>query len=351
MKKPLLILSVLSLAAGAAHAQSSVTLAGTVDTAVTRGKGSISSRTQLTSGSNATSKIIIRGTEDLGGGMSALFHLESGFTADNGAFQNTQTNNPVAGIPGATGSSGLTFNRRSIVGLRGGWGELHLGRDWAPMYDAYTTRYDPFGLAVGLGINYSQSITSQLTHVRVSNAITYETPKFGGFSAQLAHWLGEGASGTATKKDGTGSGLRLMYDQGPISARVHYGRTEYSTGDAVYRAVAGSYDFGMAKVSFNYNKDDLGSLTTKGPLVGLFVPVGAGTILASYSAVKINSAGSPKASKLAIGYVHNLSKRTAVYTTLAQVKNKNGSRVAIGGSTTGANESSTGFDLGVRHNF
>jgi predicted porin len=86
--------------------------------------------------------------------------------------------------------------------------------------------------------------------------------------------------------------------------------------------------------------------------VGVRVPVGVGEFKASYSAHRNNvGGGDQKARKLAIGYVHNLSKRTAVYTTFARVTNKGGSRLALAGATTAANASSNGFDIGIRHNF
>jgi predicted porin len=82
------------------------------------------------------------------------------------------------------------------------------------------------------------------------------------------------------------------------------------------------------------------------------VPIGGHEFKASYSNFKSNAAASnPSASKLAVGYVYNLSKRTALYTTLATINNSKGSTLAMAGSTTGANQSSQGFDLGVRHSF
>lgn len=82
MKKPLILLSAIGLA-GAACAQSSVTLFGIVDATLARGSGSIANRTQLTSGGHTTSRIGFRGVEDLGGGLSAIFWLEAGLAADS----------------------------------------------------------------------------------------------------------------------------------------------------------------------------------------------------------------------------------------------------------------------------
>jgi predicted porin len=107
----------------------------------------------------------------------------------------------------------------------------------------------------------------------------------------------------------------------------------------------------------------------KGYLIGVTVPVGAGLIRASYSAVKYDTnvvntsffspnTPDPKANKLALGYVHNLSKRTALYATIARVSNKNGAALTVGGpafystaGTTFTPKSSTGYDFGIRHAF
>jgi predicted porin len=346
MKKSLLLLSTLG-AASAAFAQSNVSLSGTMDLAVNRTSGSLTSRTQLNSGSNATSKLIFRGTEDLGGGNYALFWLEGGLAADTGGGNASNTNNQPSGAVAATG---LTFNRRSIVGLGGTWGVIHAGRDWSPTYDAYTGRYDVFGVGSGIGLNYTSSINPQ--QVRVSNGLGYTTPKvLGGLSLNLQHWRGENAGGTATSDDGTGSGFRFNYDSGPISAVMHYARTTFAAGDAEYRAIAAHYNTSAWRLAFNLNSDEQGTLEQRGFNVGGIYRIGVGEIKASYSLLKTNAAGSPQGRKLAVGYVHNLSKRTAVYTTLAQISNKNGATFAISGSTTAANKSSRGIDVGIRHNF
>lgn len=352
MKKSLICLSLIGLSA-TVNAQSSVSLSGTADATLTRGTGSVLSRSQIGSGGNSTSKLTFRGTEDLGGGLSALFWLESGFLIDTGTGQATNTNNQPSGTATASaGTQGLTFNRRAIVGLAGSWGEVHLGRDWSPMYDAYTSKFDPFGVGVGVGINYSAGLTSLNGAVRVSNDVAYITPRIlGGLSANIQKWFGENPGGTATSRDGSGEGIRLNYDNGPLGAVVHWGRTNFAAGDAVYRAAAGVYNFGPVKASAIYNSDRQGTLESKGWLLGAWMPVGAGEFKTSYSVYRSNAAGDPEAKKLAVGYVHNLSKRSALYTTVAHVTNSGGSKQALGGATTGANRSSNGFDLGIRHNF
>eukprot|EP01136_Pigoraptor_vietnamica_P019548 Opistho-1_new@67290 len=143
MKKSLVALAILA-AAGVASAQSSVTLFGIVDAAYTHGSGNgvgSSDKNQLTNSGYNSSRLGFRGTEDLGGGMSASFWLEAGVNNDNGSGGLTNTNNQATG---ATGGGGLTFNRRSTVSLASGLGELRLGRDYTPQFWNQTV-FDPFG--------------------------------------------------------------------------------------------------------------------------------------------------------------------------------------------------------------
>jgi hypothetical protein len=100
-------------------------------------------------------------------------------------------------------------------------------------------------------------------------------------------------------------------------------------------------------------EDATGEVTLKSWTIGTLVPVGAGEIRASYGRAKADVAGAdPTVNQWAIGYVHNLSKRTALYGTYARLKNKNGAAVAINSNVTGlTNASSSGFDLGIRHSF
>ena len=347
MKKSLLVLTALG-AAVAAHAQSSVTLSGTVDATLQRGNGSVSDRTQLGSGGNATSKLIIRVTEDLGGRMAAFGHLEAGLLADSGAGQTTPTNNAGA----TTGGGGLTFNRRSIVGLRGTWGTFQAGRDWSPSFDGVTTRFDPFGMAVGLSAAYQNSAWSSTGAVRVSNALTYITPNLGGFFANVSHWRGEQASNAgATRNDGNGTGVMLAYEKGPITARAHYTKQDMAAGDVTLRFIGAAYNFGGATVRGYINRDTQGAVDFKGALVAATWTMGRTELKGSYSTLRTDAVGSPKTSKLALGVVYNFSKRTAAYTTIASVKNKGTSTYALNGSTTAAGQNSSGFDIGLRHNF
>jgi predicted porin len=351
MKKSMMGLALLAVA-GAASAQSSVTLFGVVDARLAIGRGTIADRNQLTNSGLNTSRLGFRGTEDLGGGMSASFWLEAALVTDDGQGGPTNANNQASGVGAAVaGRQGLTFGRRSTVSLTSGWGELRLGRDYVPQY--FNLLFDPFGLVgVGVPVNVTNTITG-VTSARASNGITYYLPgKLGGFYGSIEYYLGENLqNGAATEDDGNGGGVRLGYASGPFNVAVATGRTAYAAGDARQSNIAGSWNFGVAKVIAVISRDRIGAIDARGWEVGGEAPVGVGVVKAALSRYRTDAAGNPEAKKLALGYVHNLSKRTAVYTTWARVKNSGGAATALNGATTAPNSSSNGLDIGVRHTF
>ena len=348
--------------AGPAFAQSNVTLFGAMDLAVAHGSGSISNQTQLASGYLAASRIAFKGFEDLGGGLKAGFWLESGINADTGTGQNTNTNNQFTG---AAGNGGLTFNRRSHVSLGGDWGEIRLGRDFVPQY-LNMADFDPFDLS---GSGTSQVLNSAITGptlVRASNSISYlyghgfnaAAVGYGprgftgsGFQLHAMYYLGENPSGSATSKDGSGYGVRAIYSTGKLTVSGAVGTTHYAAGDVRQNNAGASYDFGVVQVMGMYEWDRNGATSARGWLAGALVPVGVGTVRLAYSRYGTDAASSPMAKKWAVGYIHPLSKRTALYTAVAYVSNEGASASALNGAVTAPGKSSNGFDFGIRHNF
>lgn len=345
---------------GMAAAQSSVTLFGIVDTALQHGSGSAAKRMQLGSGGNTSTRLGFRGTEDLGGGLSAGFWLEAALSADTGAGAATNTNNQTSGTGAAlAGGQGMTFSRRSTVSLTGGFGELRLGRDFSVQY--YNRfELDPFG---NNGVGTSQTQASTLggpANTRASNAIMYFLPpNLGGLYGELQYYLGENASNAGvTEDDGKGGGLRMGWRAGPLNVSLAHARTQYArtatTGDITSTNAGARYDFGGFVLMGGYFRDRVDTnagVTGRGPQVGGIYRIGSGEIKAQYSSYKTTAAGNPESKKMSLGYVHNLSKRTAVYGTYARVRNSGGATAALNGAVTAANQSSSGLDLGLRHSF
>ena len=165
--------------------------------------------------------------------------------------------------------------------------------------------------------------------------------------------MGENLSTAANKKDGNGLALRAGFANGPINVALAFSETKFIAGNIKAVNLGGSYDLGVAKIMAHYNQDKIsGGNDGKGFLIGGLVPVGAGEIRLAYSTYK-GSLTNPDArsDKIALGYVHNLSKRTALYATYAHLNNKKGAAQALNGSVTGVNENSNGYDFGIKHSF
>ncbi len=239
-------------------AQSTVTLFGVFDAAITYTKTGATKKTAITTSALNSSRFGVRGEEELGGGMKAGFHLEAGVANDSGAGAATNTNNQTVTALTSAGTQGLTFNRRSTLSLMGGFGELRIGRDYTPLFWNQTV-YDPFGTN-GVGAsqaNASANPATLLTGVRASNSIGYMSPSFSGFQVQLQSYLGENASNDVLgKKSGSGNGLRATYAAGPLSlalATAKYDTALNTTHEGTN--FGASYDLGVAKVMALYSQD------------------------------------------------------------------------------------------------
>lgn len=386
MKKTLVSLLAIT-AACAAQAQSSVTIFGIVDTGFTRDGGSVASVSGLSTGNNASSRLGFRGTEDLGGGLKAGFWLEMGLQSDTGA---GQTNSSLDNVAASTATNSLQFGRRATVSLLGNFGEIRLGRDFTPAY--YNETISPFGTtSVGTDVLLQSNLLGQ-TQLRTSNGVHYFTPNtLGGFFAHVNYSFGEQASNLPLGTDDNGNyiGARIGYNKGPLLLALAYGKIDINratglSNDRSVVSLTGSYDFGVVKLTGEYQRQSIDNTVnagfgnggtasagndtdSDGFSIGAIVPVGSGIIKAAYSRINIENGHGlntePRASKFALGYVHNLSKRTVVYTSVARLKNSNGTaaggtltaaaaRVAgVTGAVAGANTSSTGFEAGVRHSF
>jgi predicted porin len=392
MKKSLVALAVLA-AAGAASAQSSVTLFGIVDASIGHISGSNggASRTYMGNSGLNSSRLGFRGVEDLGGGLAASFWLEGALGNDDGT-------------AGQLGTGGFDFRRRSTVSLSGNFGEVRLGRDLTPTHHNDDV-FSPFG-TVGVGanivftaLNSAQGFnpnggvnpaTGNVSQIRASNSIGYFLPSnLGGFYGQAMYALAENTTGNTTAaqqlqgRAGQYAGARVGYANGPVDVALAYGEAKgatvapaaFSNPQVRTLNLGASYDFGVVKlfgelsdVRFEQTFTTIASREDKqyGYLLGAQAPIGAGVIKIAYSAVKRNidvgSTTDPRAAKLALGYVHNLSKRTALYTTVARQTSKDGYAfsLASGGSGAGivggftgsdAKNSVTGYEFGVRHAF
>jgi len=369
MKKTVSAL-VVGSACVAAAAQSSVTVGGTMDLGVRQVRnGSLGSVKSEVSGANATSKLIVRGVEDLGGGLSAGFYLDSTILGDTG-------------ISGAAAPVGQFWDRRSTVSLADArLGEVRLGRDWVPTHLVWTG-FDPFttlgiasantfrsfavSRALGQAFGTAGEATTANPTLRVSNAIEYFLPSgLAGVYGQAILTADEG--GTTANGFTKGAGFRVGWAQGPWNVAAAQFTTRNAAGNQSFKdQVYGvSYDFGVVKLDVAQRRWVFGIDRTVNTQFGAAIPVGAGVIKLTYlhadqtGATAAQSAND--ASLLGAGYVYNLSKRTALYTHLARIENKGSASFAIpggpavSGTATAANyfggQKSTAYELGIRHDF
>lgn len=351
-----LALAALALCSAAAQAQNAnVNLFGVFDAAVLSANASgVGSTMLLSPDGNTSSRIGVRGSEDLGGGLKANFWLEAAFNSDTGAGGNTSTNNKDS-----IGGGGLTFGRRSTVGLEGSWGEIRLGRDYVPTFNNLTVSMHPFGTN-GVG-NAGQLFypvnaggTTVRTNVRASNSIGYILPSnLGGLNGHIMYAMGEQLSGAPTSDDGKYFGARIGYSSGPLSLALSTGKTNYATGDYTQSNFAINYQFGPAKLMYLWGQNKVGVTKTTANMVGTQWNVGPGQLRFSYTALKADGVAND-ANQVALGYVYDLSKRTAIYSTISQVSNKGtGKTFSVGGgyAPTTAGGNSSGLEFGIRHSF
>lgn len=348
--------ALLSLAAGGAVAQSSVAVGGVLDSAVryvhNEGGGSIKS---LVSGSNQTSRLYFRGDEDLGGGLSAGFWLESGVNADTGT--------SVGGTQ--------FFDRRATLSLSSrGIGELRLGRDYVPTYNVWV-RHDPYA-HVGVAGSNNFSSSSQLgpirsafstgpnTTVRSSNAVEYLLPSdLGGLEGGLMVAAAEG--GTAANGQDKLIGGRIGWQSasfGAHASRVVTSNDLTASGSFTDTLFAVNGTVGQVRMNAALRKYEQALSEETILLLSTVATFGQVDLKASYLRANMKGKVSTTvidandATQIGLGAVYNLSKRSALYVQGARINNDGKASFSIpGGTTMVAGGSSTAFEAGVRHNF
>ncbi|HRO60841.1 MAG TPA: porin [Burkholderiaceae bacterium] len=353
MKKSLLTLAVLGAFSGAVAAQTNVTLYGIADASIgmadTDVQGS-DNAVHVFSGVQSTSRFGIRGSEDLGSGLRAIFNIESGVDFDTGA-----------------ASNGTSFwARRAVVGLAGSFGEIRLGRDYTPGYSSVGST-DVMGM--GLFGNWRTYTNNGGVQTRASNGLHYMSPNWGGFTLRAMYATGEADDVTRPSGDGDIWGLSGVYAKGPLTVQGYYQSLEFDNGlggtdDESQYGLGAQYRFGGFRVALNYGMADAdlpggGSVEHEAWGIGLGAKVGVGEVLFNYIQQEVDLAGDPEAKSFAIAYVHPVSKRTNFYVSYGQLENDGGANFALQaagtsvGNTTaaGIDREPKAFAVGIRHRF
>ena len=344
MKKTLI--AVAALAATSAFAQ--VTVSGTMDATfrmigVDRADGTSYDRSLLQDDGLGTTGFILSGTEDLGGGLKAVFLYEQNFDIGETATTATTGANDVGG--GAQIAN--QWQGQQFVGLEGAFGSIKLGTPNTPSLTIQGARGASFGTKDGGRAN-SAGFGTALT--RFDNSIVYTTPNFSGFTVGLMY-VPETDTAVATTT-GSQMDLGLLYANGPIAAGVsQYSVDEGSAGSEVGQTnFYGSYNFGFAKFTLgghtHKTKNVAGATTAEntGLNVAADVPLSPALTL-TVNVQQLNDKFTTNADKdsVAVGVQYALSKRTTTYARYINVGTDNQTGAAIKDVTT--------MLVGVRHNF
>lgn len=343
MKKSLIALAVLSAFAGAAQAQTSVTIYGSFDGGL-RYQDNVNaagdSRVTLGSiGNYNNNRLGFKGVEDLGGGLNAHFNLEAGWNTGTGAMDN---------------AGSQLFQRAAFVGLGGSWGSVDFGRQYSNsfmvigLYDPFNYKYTGIASAVPASDGYH----------RVNNDAKY-TGTFGAVTVRAEHAFGEvagdfddGVSNPAATTLSTVSmnSVAVSYSEGPLAGGFAYTQRTADGIDANHYTLGASYKFGAARVAAGYahrNAETPGEDSKRKWywVGGSYAISPAVELTAAYYKTKDSGLTAGKKDLYMIGATYALSKRTNLYSAIDYAK--------LDGSlnTIAPEDKQLGFSIGINHLF
>lgn len=347
-------LTTLSALASCAYANTNVGLYGIVDTGVeyvNNANASKASVVRLDSGTMNTSRIGMRGGEDLDGGLKAIFQLENGIRVDTGGF----------------GATGVLFNRQANVGIEGDFGRVVVGRSFSTTFD-FMTQFDPMGYSSLYSWVPSAGATGDRRDgmlANVSNMIKYQG-KFGDFKLGATYGLGETAG---NRSDGAKYALGGGYDNGAWHVAVAFDRNNdkaasssvaYDKATSIH--LAGNYQLtGNLGLTLGYrhykktpasNAADLRSDFYWGGVDYKITP--AMTLIGAiyYQDIKNVPDGTDADPIMyALRAKYALSKRSSVYLSAAYAKAQNQQLVGLSRGTLAFGSSQTGIVGGIQHRF
>ncbi len=277
MKKTLAAVAVLGAFAGSAIA-ADVTLYGVVDmglnyTHIDMDRADMDDVDSFTmeSGQQSGSRWGLKGTEDLGNGLTVGFVLENGFTVDDG------------------NDNGTMFDRESMLFLEGGFGKLAFGRIGS--FNQGQGSFSKIGMLTPFGTSWSGYVAEAgdvfSTSTRYNNSIVYQTPTFAGFQVTAMYSMGNSVSDAdeddyqVENESSTNRyyGIAATYNNGPFGAYLAVDSINYRswngdapTGndpdDSLTVTLGGNYDFEVAKVYLGAQYFDEALLSSLGGIAG-----------------------------------------------------------------------------------
>ncbi|WP_106313629.1 porin [Paraburkholderia sp. BL18I3N2] len=369
------ILTIGAMMSSVSYAQSTVTLYGIVDTSIMyiHNSGGHSTQIGMASGAESGSRFGLKGTEDLGGGLKAVFQLENGFNSTNGNL----------------GQGGRMFGRQAYVGLSGnGWGTVTMGRQYDPLVDlVQPVQGDNY---LGGFFTSPGDIDNADNSGRINNSVKWVSPTWSGLKFEAMYALGGVAGSTGSGQTYSGA---ASYNIGALSLAAGYLHIDNgnvtlssrgtSTSDSLFNSsvnsaysssrsiniarAGGNYVLGSVTLggyySFSqYNSDGSSTFTNtqkyhNGEVYAVWQVSPTVLTEVGYDYMKSSGDSSAKQHQFSIGADYFLSKRTDVYAVAAYAhasgENGAGSAQAVIGSNdvdSGSNKQAL-VVVGLRHRF
>jgi predicted porin len=354
MKKSLIALAVAgSFAAPAFAATSNVDIYGVLNVSVNSVNDGVSNTDRSTSVTSNASRFGIKGTEDLGGGLAAIWQFENGINMDE--------------------ASGSVANRNTFLGLKGGFGTVLAGNHDTPM-KLLGRSVDNFGDTMAdsrnlLGATANNGGTA--FDQRTKNTLAYISPSFSGLTVigayvadhQIAGSTASCATGLDCNKNDAYS-VSANYANGPMMLGLGYEKHNVSPDSRKMWRLVGGYTIGDLKLGAQYENGtaDTALIAADRSAWGLFAnyTMGAVVLKGNYLSVgDYKNSSNTGAKQYTLGADYNLSKRTTVYGLYAKVTNDSGAKFGLGDGAkdsdstvnTTAGVDPSVFSVGLKHSF
>ncbi len=360
-----------------------------VTTASPTGKAAVAGVTKQVVSSNV-SKFGFKGSEDLGGGLAAIWQVEQQINIDNSSNSCAATTIPAVAagaaapavtVPACTANNGIFATRNTFGGLKSdSLGTVLMGRHDTP-YKLATRKLDVFADNIGDNRALLGNKSAAGFELRATDVLAYISPAFAGVTVAVATVNLTESNTNNTQKNNGALSMAVMYDAAPFYASVAHESHKLETTLSGANESANRFGFGFTQDMFTvglvYEKttDNLGNGALQTNLyghtafyVGGKVKVGNGAVKLAYgkagqlanTTVATTVATTPTdtgASQISVGYDHNMSKRTTLYALYTKITNGQGINYGFS-QNSGASSTTSGYgttpsalSLGLKHSF
>lgn len=324
------------------YAQAVPVVYGIIDVGVQSYKEGSTRTTRAANGLLATSRLGIKGTEDLGQGLKVSFQLEGQL-------------NPASGSVGSSSvAANELFNRESWVGLSSvKYGEIRMGRtdvSNSSEMDSFVWQSGNFSL---LPVNMSS--TEQGADQK--NVIKYISPMMYGFTVQLGRV--SDAPGSTSSANATQKAISVNYVHGAFKGGIGRHVTDgHSSSGKNSTSVSMAHDFGVVSVGIAHvsgDNSDTSDISSSAKVISVKIPTTSST--AVHAVYGVSKSALVSENNRSYGYTlvftKDLSKRTTLYSAYTVVNNDAGARMAMSGVSAPAlaGNDTSAIGIGIKHSF